>query len=307
MLKPVTLAKLLATALLFYLAFSKINLIHFAETIKTFGFRGFIVCLALITIQNLLAFYRWLYILKTLDIKIKFKYYLDYYYLGLFLNQTIPLAIGGDIVRALLLIKLNNIDAKKAINSAIIDRIFPLVSLTTMFIFMSVIWIKYVNKNYIYILMLLILAFILSSRIDFFKKIYLKFFNRVSSLIELNLFNLKDFFCITLIGILGFTLMAYLIFYISSSTGGGAKFVDILALSAPIFLIASLPISIGGWGSREFGMIYFLGLMSYGEARALEISILLGIIVFLGTFPGLLSIQLLRIENLFKLPGKTKI
>jgi hypothetical protein len=51
---------------------------------------------------------------------------------------------------------------------------------------------------------------------------------------------------------------------------------DILAASAVVMLAASIPISLAGWGVRELGAIYVLGMIGIGRETALVIAILIG-------------------------------
>jgi Lysylphosphatidylglycerol synthase TM region len=52
--------------------------------------------------------------------------------------------------------------------------------------------------------------------------------------------------------------------------------VDIAAASAVVMLAASVPISLAGWGVRELGAIYVLGVIGIGRETALVIAILVG-------------------------------
>jgi hypothetical protein len=55
-----------------------------------------------------------------------------------------------------------------------------------------------------------------------------------------------------------------------------ADTVDIAAASAVVMLAASVPISLAGWGVRELGAIYVLGVIGIGTETALVIAILVG-------------------------------
>ena len=60
----------------------------------------------------------------------------------------------------------------------------------------------------------------------------------------------------------------------------------------PIISIATiLPISFSGFGIREGGFIYFLSLLNISNEKALALSILIYIITFILSFPGIFLIN----------------
>jgi uncharacterized membrane protein YbhN (UPF0104 family) len=58
-----------------------------------------------------------------------------------------------------------------------------------------------------------------------------------------------------------------------------------LVIVQPIFLVAALPISIAGWGVREGGMVFGLGLLGVASGDAALISVAYGLMgVAIGLF-----------------------
>lgn len=66
----------------------------------------------------------------------------------------------------------------------------------------------------------------------------------------------------------------------------GVTWLDCLALIPPVILVATLPISIGGWGVREGAMIVLLGLIGVAENDAGALSILAGLVGMAAALPG---------------------
>lgn len=64
------------------------------------------------------------------------------------------------------------------------------------------------------------------------------------------------------------------------------SWLDCLALVPPVILVATLPISIGGWGVREGAMIVLLGLIGVPENDAGALSILAGLVGIAAALPG---------------------
>jgi uncharacterized membrane protein YbhN (UPF0104 family) len=61
-----------------------------------------------------------------------------------------------------------------------------------------------------------------------------------------------------------------------------------LIVVPPVVLAAALPISIGGWGVREGGMIFGLGIIGVSSGDAVLVSVMVGLIsVTFGCLGGL--------------------
>jgi hypothetical protein len=54
-----------------------------------------------------------------------------------------------------------------------------------------------------------------------------------------------------------------------------------------VILVTAIPVSINGWGIREFAMIHLWALFGIAESEAFLISICLGIVAIVSSLPGL--------------------
>jgi hypothetical protein len=59
-----------------------------------------------------------------------------------------------------------------------------------------------------------------------------------------------------------------------------------LTLIPPVVLATTLPLSIGGWGIREAGMVGMLGMVGIPRAGALVLSVQLGLLSVLMSLPA---------------------
>jgi hypothetical protein len=59
-----------------------------------------------------------------------------------------------------------------------------------------------------------------------------------------------------------------------------------LFLVLPVLLIATLPLSIAGWGTRETAMVLAFGYAGLAATDGLVVSVLLGISTFAAGLPG---------------------
>jgi hypothetical protein len=100
------------------------------------------------------------------------------------------------------------------------------------------------------------------------------------------------------------------VYFIVMSTHIKLDFIDLLTVLPLITLVASLPISFGGWGVREGAFVYGLGLLGVPMETAFIISVQTGLIGLLMTI--IIGIPVLMtsktdFKNLPKIPNLKKI
>lgn len=90
------------------------------------------------------------------------------------------------------------------------------------------------------------------------------------------------------------------VYFIALSTGAPLSFFDLMSVLPVITLIASLPVSFGGWGVREGAFVYGLGLIGIPMETAFIISVEIGLLTMISTIlagvPALLSMDLQKIS-----------
>ncbi len=101
------------------------------------------------------------------------------------------------------------------------------------------------------------------------------------------------------------------VYFIALSAGAQFTFLDLMSVLPVIALIASLPVSFGGWGVREGAFVYGLGLIGIPTEMAFVISIEIGLLTMLATIlagvPALLSMDMQKIGHDIKvLMGKNQ-
>ena len=89
-------------------------------------------------------------------------------------------------------------------------------------------------------------------------------------------------------------------FVIANGMGIDVAFWKLLIVLPSVSFLASIPITIGGWGIREGAMILGLSLLGVGYEAALTLSIILGIASILAILPaGVLCRTLLEVDTRF--------
>ena len=91
--------------------------------------------------------------------------------------------------------------------------------------------------------------------------------------------------------------MALLAWVLGRSIDSTLSLAEAMVLCPPVFLIATLPISIAGWGVRETAMVVALAYAGVESSVALAISVALGVTVLVGSLPGAAMLATFRHER----------
>lgn len=234
----------------------------------------------------LIAIYRWHQILKILNFEIQFFKLTIVSLISHLFSQILPSSLSGDLIKIVYLKNYANVYYKNSFQSIILDRYYGILALYMIFLlsflFLNndlLLLFKIDHLNYSYIFYLpLVLQFLGFYSFKYFNlNIKFKF---LTYLISINFYPF-------LISILVQFLLILEFYYISILLNTRVDFL-LHCLIVPVVLISSIiPISIGGWGIREFLTVYLFGFFGINSDKALEMSILFGLIRIILSIPGL--------------------
>ena len=110
------------------------------------------------------------------------------------------------------------------------------------------------------------------------------------------------------ISIGGHLMMVSAIFILASDLDLSVTFLDCLVLIPGVMLLASVPISIAGWGVREAVMVAAMGLLGVATDEATSLSLVYGLsMVVIGLIGGVLwfanSDRRVRVKELTASPA----
>lgn len=93
------------------------------------------------------------------------------------------------------------------------------------------------------------------------------------------------------LAVLGQSLVIHLgaglaVFLLAHGIGASPGPAVCLVLTPPVLLIATLPVSFGGWGPREAALVWLFGIFGIAAAPALAVSVGLGVLVMAAGLPG---------------------
>ena len=236
-----------------------------------------IIGFILITLRTILVSHRIQYLLREQHIYIDYRDLLRHYFIGYFFGIMIPGRIGGDLIRGFYLSR-HNVSVKKAAAALIVERVLGLLSLTTLPVFIIFINSDHLRYDIIKwgVLLCLLLSFIIiclfipkgqqlalnvmkllgALKYDKVEKFILSFgcytFNKMSviyALILSYIFNIIGIFSIYLYG-LGLKLEL--------------SFSHHLLYMPLVWVVNTLPLTIGGFGIREEAMLNLYALAGLG-------------------------------------------
>ena len=260
------------------------------DTIKLVNIDYIILIIFISLIQYILSAYRWKYISKHTNFNISFINSIKFYYISTFMNNILPGGIMGDIFRI-----YHHVDDKKEIfrigrsfQSVVYERLSGQLMLLSFFILSLglyfIIHQKYIAFSYLFLP--LIAAFY------FLKYI---FNNKLRKYIRskhygnnfLTVFTGEVFWRHTVLSF--FVMMSYIFIYIISavSLGVNIDYFSFLVFTPIILFSMTLPVSIGGWGVREFVALLISFLLGLSASVSISVAMMYGVLNLICSLPGL--------------------
>ncbi|MDC3286250.1 flippase-like domain-containing protein [Alphaproteobacteria bacterium] len=282
------LLKIILSLLLLAFAISSIDLDVFVTKLfqlkPAYLIGAFVIQFCLSFVQAL----RWRIIVDCLGTRITMLGAWKNVLLGLFFNQILPTSIGGDAIR---IYAAKTLGLGLAFHSIVYDRIFALVSLSGLGIFI-VIWFTENNQPLPHELpmfslqLLVILGFLFLLFIEPLSKIF--HIEKIPFIKKINSFsNFLHGICLNRGRLLQILLLSLLI-HLAVSASGILLFLSMEveaslwalgAIFALINLFSVIPISIAGWGLRESLALTLYSTVLLDGEMALIVSICFGFVM----------------------------
>ncbi len=254
---------------------------------------------------HLLGVFRWKIILQVLDLNVKYKDLFFLFFSGLFLNLIFPSLLAQDAFRGGLLSLREPKSLKRVTASLVIDRFSGFLALSAIALTSFGLGRNLIRERTVSFAIFL-LAFIVGfcflfifSRQFFkgllfffkrFKKIEIKLqeFHNYLYIFRKELFSFSKIFLISLI----IQILMVLIFYmVGLSFGIDTSIIFYFILVPIIMVVANLPLTSAGLGTREVAAIYFFSKVGIESSVALGISLMnFFFIIILGLMGGMLYV-----------------
>ena len=249
-----------------------------------------ILIILLSVMQYILSAYRWMYISKYTNLNITFKDSLKFYYISSFMNNILPGGIVGDIFRVYHHAenKREIMKLGKSFQSVIFERLSGQIMLFIFFIFsLSLYFI--LNEKYLaflYVFLPLLVIFFLVKYI-FRLKLNSYLISRSFGQNFFKVFTGEVFWRHTILSF--FVVASYILIYIISakSLGISIDYFAFLVFSPIILFSMTLPVSIGGWGVREFTALLISFLLGLSASASISVAIMYGVLNLICSMPGI--------------------
>jgi uncharacterized membrane protein YbhN (UPF0104 family) len=268
------------------------------QNVRNVGLLACAAAFALLVAQFLVLGYRWHRILRASAVRLRLGWAVKVVFIGLFFNQCLPTSLGGDGVRVLRL-RSAKVPLETAINLVLVDRLSGLACLAPFLVCGVPFLFEWADEPILGILDLAL-------SIILFAVLALYFFADQLAALAGPLANLRPIAAIAgassyaravvlhspgAAGTAGLAVATHLltilvVIVLAGGLGATLSFATALVLVPPVIAAAMLPISFGGWGTREVAMMASLGVAGVPPATGLAISIVLGFGLFLATLPG---------------------
>jgi glycosyltransferase 2 family protein len=279
-------AKLAISIALLYFAVRSVNFGALRERVGQFDAIWFVAAVIALGLQNGLASQRWKRIAEECDARLSTSRAMLYTFIGAFFSQVLPSTIGGDAARVWFLAR-DSESWKGAIFSVLVDRLIGLIWLGV-FVLICLPWSLALIQNPLGRAALILIAaaaaaapvalFALSrvGRTSFARWKIVRYLTDVSAISWTVLTTWRVGLAIATLSITIHLLTILVLWLCARAIGSPFTLLDSLLLIPPVILIATIPISIAGWGVRESAMVAAFAYAGLPGSDGLLVSIVFG-------------------------------
>ncbi len=296
--KLALVVKVGVSAALLYFVLRKVDLASVGNRLHDINFIWLAAALGVLTVQMLLNAFRWRLIAELCSIFVTFRRTFRFIMIGIFFNQALPSSIGGDAVRAWLLVR-DGASWASSTYSVLIDRIVGLFALAV-FVVGSLAWAFVLIINPAARLTLLIIGFgaiagiVAFTLLRHLRDTALTRWSVIRHLVQLStlagdtLLSLKAGPIVIILSLCIQFLTVLSAWCLGKAAQAPLEFLQALVLIPPVMLISTLPVSIAGWGVRETALVLAFGYAGLSQTDGLIVSLLLGaLMVAIGIAGGI--------------------
>ena len=293
-------AKAAVSGILLYFAFSKVNFSVISQRLDQVQYAWLAAAVLIFIGQTMLGALRWQTIVRLCDAPgtppFRLSSALRYAFIAAFFNQTLPSTVGGDAVRIWLLGRDQG-GWRIATYSVLIDRLVGVLVLAVLVI-VCLPWSFALISDVTGRIALLIVGFgSVGACLTFVALGFLRWrwLDRwwLTRQLTTAASNARRVFSspssaplILVYSLLNHFMSVTAAWCLAKSVAAPLEWSQALLLVLPVLLIASIPLSIAGWGTRETAMVLAFGYAGLPESDGLIVSVLLGLTTFVAGLVG---------------------
>lgn len=279
---------------LWYLC-EKVNLAAAWKVGKAINPSMFVAAILLQVVQVLICGGRWRMVLRALGADLPFRQACELFCIGNFFGQVLPGAVGGDAVRMWRTHRAG-LSLASAVNSVALERVATVFGLLLLVAVSQPLLLDRLEGHFpIWVFPGLTVAgaagIVVLSLLDRLAP-FLPSWRLVRGFTHLACDSRRLFFRpqwslpTVVVVVVGHVNLAFVVYVLAIGLDIDVGVVDCLVLVPPVILIATLPISMAGWGPREMAMITAFGFIGVSKEHATALSVLFGAAGVLISLPG---------------------
>jgi uncharacterized membrane protein YbhN (UPF0104 family) len=286
--------KAIVTLGLLFLVAKEIDLREVSRVFVRVDLLSVVLAVLVITGQASAGAYRWQRLMRLKEVHVLFGHSLRFFWLGLFFNQLLPSSVGGDAVRGYCAARESH-SLRGATLSVILDRVLGLVGLIVVITGASFFAFGLMQSNDVMqaVFLALLMAGAGLGAIFFLDVLLARFsgWRFLGALVDLavdarNLFVSRNGWGLILLSCFIHVLSVFSVFVLADGLGVAVTLQALFVVVPVAMLLATIPISIAGWGIREGVMVAGLGQIGIPSEEALALSILYGLSLLVVAMPG---------------------
>ncbi len=276
--------------------FTQIDSLHLRTLLGKANLSILLAGTALTALLPILGALRWFFILRYMGMRFELREIIHWTYIATFFNQLLPATVGGDGLRVFFASR-NGESLKRLLYSVILDRVAMFISLAILLMFSAPWFISQLpSTTLLGIQALLGSAVIVASvllmtadqlPISLSKFPPIKWLGELSQDARLLFLTVKSCIVITALSFTSLLIIMVSIWLFVVSFGAvSTPAFEFLPLMPPVVAASTLPISFGGWGTREVAMVSICASIGISPEVAILSSVWLGIASILTNLPG---------------------
>jgi glycosyltransferase 2 family protein len=283
----------IVSGILLYFAFAQVNFNFIGQRLDRIDYRWLAAAVFIFIAQTMVGALRWHKIVGRCEGPEKSPFTVPnairYNFIAAFFNQTLPSTIGGDAVRIWLLGRDQG-GWRPAAYSVLIDRFIGVLVLALLVI-LCMPWSFALIGDIAGRIALLIVGFgsvaacLAFIALGFIRWPWLERWRLTRELVAAAstaraVFSSQSSGPIIAYSLLNHFMSVTAAWCLAKSLAAPLEWSQALLLILPVLLIATIPLSIAGWGTRETAMVLAFGYAGLPEGDGLVVSILMGIAMF---------------------------
>ena len=283
------------TIILIWFVLRKVDMADMKRHFVAIGFDTVLFALALLAGQAVLAGIRWRIVMRLFDRVLAVTISVRIYFEGLFFNQALPSTVGGDGIRIYRVYRLG-LPFGAAFNGVLLDRVAGFISLILLVAAAQPLLHQRIDDEQALLAFMGIMLLGLSAIIALLALALLPeslgHWRVVRGLMKLSLGGREMLKSVRIAApvlgysLVGHVLMVFAVYLIAMDIGLNVGFVDCLIIVPSVMLVATIPISIAGWGVRESAMVTAFGLLGAPTDAVAALSVAFGLCLIAVGLPG---------------------